>query len=252
MLKYLYMDPNFEPIMINNVAEKKPEGRFTGLIFSIFLALLGISFGVFEYFKSLSLSSDLSAAKTRISNLEGEIISLKEESDEDNSLTFAWFDGGTPGNNYEVSINKKTGKISYENRPGCSAVECLEGTYSPEATVLEGELPSDYLSKVVKLYPLILASVPKENFEESSETSSEEIPFFLYEYDSNSDFQIYIEGLEEFLGDEKTFSCTFESGLSKETYSFCRDIETSVDGKISNRDHGKLLIDYLYNKLVEK
>lgn len=45
-------------------------------------------------------------------------------------------DGNIPGNNYEIYINKDY-SIKLIDQPGCSTIECMEGTYYPEAETYE-------------------------------------------------------------------------------------------------------------------
>lgn len=81
-------------------------------------------------------------------------------------VTVSWFDGMIPGTNYELQIDRPTGNFRLEIQPGCSTVECMNGTYYPEGTVSSGTFGSEELGK-------LLAALEKIDFENSEEFSNQ-------------------------------------------------------------------------------
>ncbi len=223
------MEPTSQPIAFSptdKTSKKTSSGVILCLIVSILLAIGGIGFAVYEINQNNQLAKELAEATSHSDEEE-----VREENSDDNILRFSWFDFGEPGNTYAIEIS---GNLTYKNQPGCSTVECLNGEYYPEPTIYKSTLPFDVLEKVVKIYPLL-------DFESSRSA-----------FERDSDQELFTSGIIEFLKAEQEFSCTFKNETTTETISYCRDIEKDVDGKITTYEHGRLLIDHLYKKLVEK
>lgn len=77
-------------------------------------------------------------------------------------VSLSWFDYDIPGHNYKVEIKAATGEYSLRNQPGCSTVECLDGTDSIDAVEYSGVFSEADLKKVLEFYELIKPTSEEE------------------------------------------------------------------------------------------
>lgn len=70
-------------------------------------------------------------------------------------ISLEWFDGTAPGTTYSLTLNSVTGEFHLKSQPGCSTIECSNGTTSPEATEYSGTYSSEDLAKILDFYSIL-------------------------------------------------------------------------------------------------
>ncbi len=103
--------------------------------------------------------------------------------------TIKYEDMGMPGNNYDISIYSNT-DVKVVRHPGCSTLECIEGTYWPKDEEYEvkfdeqmkKKIETEYLPKIFAISNNIIVSAYDSSF---SEETSKFLYAVIYKDDSN-------------------------------------------------------------------
>ncbi len=146
----------------------------------------------------------------------------------DEEISVEWFDGTEPGNTHTAKINRKTGKFSYTNAPGCSTVECLNGDEWPDSVEKTGTFLPDDLEKVLKVYDSL-------DFDNEDADYLKKI-FWFRAISSIAD------------GDDIVmYTCVEET--NPDDIELCNQTDLNSDGIITSRESGLYTINYLIDEM---
>jgi len=198
--------------------EKKPNSLFNILVPIIAVIALGLAL-----FLTLGPKNNPSPNP---SNPDNPADSPDTPEPEDEKISVNWFDGSTPGNNYAVTINSKTGEFHFEKTPGCSTVECLEGDEWPETIKKNGTFLKEDLEKILKVYD----NLDFKNEEEDSLHKD----FWFAAISSIADGDIII------------YACAEE--INPDDVAICNQKDLNSDGIVTGRESGLETLNYLIDE----